>query len=143
MADTFDHDMAYDRAEINRLKGDIHKDDVAKHEAEGSTNKMLSSNSPAKNQNKGYADSRELTDMPLTKDMTSEGGSHGSWMSKHATQRFSSPLKEQGYNARLDDALGAKHGHSTHQSLTDRRDESEAMEKHLRHHKFSGDNNMR
>ena len=52
---------------------------------------MLASNSPAKNQNKGYADSRELTDMPLTKDMT--GGRGMSWMSKHATQRFSSPVK--------------------------------------------------
>ena len=107
----------------------------------GGAGKMLASNSPAKNQNKGYADSRELTDMPLTKDMT--GGRGGSWMSKHATQGFSSPLKEQGYNARLDDALGAKHGHSVHQSLTDRRDESEGMEKHLGHHKFSGDKNMR
>ena len=135
MADTFDHKMAYDRAEIDRLKHDIHEDDLAKHAAAGSSNKMLGSNSPAK-------ESRELADMPLTKDMTSEGGRHGSWMSKHATQRFSSPLKEQGYNARLDDALGAKHGHSVHQSLTDRRDESEGMERHLGHHKFSGDNNM-
>ena len=53
--------------------------------------KMLSNASPAKNQNKGYADSRELTDMPLTKDMT--GGRGMSWMSKHATKGFGSPLR--------------------------------------------------
>ena len=137
MAD-YDKDMAEERIQIRDDKQKIYEDDKEKRD---SSNKMLASNSPAKNQNKGYADSRELTDMPLTKDMT--GGRGMSWMSKHATQRFSSPLKEQGYNARLDDALGAKHGHSVHQSLTDRRDESEGMEKHLGHHKFSGDKNMR
>ena len=137
MAD-YDKDMAEERIQIRDDKQKIYEDDKEKRD---SSNKMLASNSPAKNQNKGYADSRELTDMPLTKDMT--GGRGMSWMSKHATQRFSSPLKEQGYNARLDDALGAKHGHSVHQSLTDRRDESEGMEKHLGHHKFAGDNNMR
>tara|TARA_Y100000748_G_scaffold302062_1_gene303508 strand:- start:4279 stop:4701 length:423 start_codon:yes stop_codon:yes gene_type:complete len=139
MAD-YDKDMAEERIQISDDENKIFEDDKKKREAAGSSSRMLASNSPAKNQNKGYADSRELTDMPLTKDMT--GGRHGSWMSKHATQRFSSPLKEQGYNARLDDALGAKHGHSVHQSLTDRRDESEAMERHLGHHKFSGDKNM-
>ena len=62
-----------------------------RHDHNMAAGKMLASNSPAKNQNKGYADSRELTDMPLTKDMT--GGRGVSWMSKHATQRFSSPVK--------------------------------------------------
>lgn len=57
----------------------------------GGAGKMLSNASPAKNQNKGYADSRELTDMPLTKDMT--GGRGMSWMSKHATKGFGSPLR--------------------------------------------------
>ncbi len=140
MAD-YDKDMAEERIQIRDDKQKIYEDDKEKREADGSSNRMLASNSPAKNQNKGYADSRELTDMPLTKDMT--GGRGMSWMSKHATQRFSSPVKQQGYNARLDDALGAKHGHSVHQSLTDRRDESEGMEKHFGHHKFSGDKNMR
>jgi hypothetical protein len=35
--------------------------------------------------------------------------------------------KKQGYKARLDDALGAKHGKKK-QSMKSRRDESEAME---------------
>tara|TARA_R100000664_G_C2672314_1_gene83827 strand:- start:71 stop:553 length:483 start_codon:yes stop_codon:yes gene_type:complete len=71
-------------ARFNYLKNERHDHNMA-------ASKMLASNSPAKNQNKGYADSRELTDMPLTKDMT--GGRGVSWMSKHATQRFSSPVK--------------------------------------------------
>ena len=62
-----------------------------RHDHNMAAGKMLSNASPAKNQNKGYADSRELTDMPLTKDMT--GGRGTSWMSKHATQRFSAPTK--------------------------------------------------
>lgn len=44
---------------------------------------------------------------------------------------------KQGYNARLDDSLGAKHG-SKSQSEKDRRDESEAMEKKDSKPKFSG-----
>ena len=71
-------------ARFDYLKNERHDHNMA-------AGKMLASNSPAKNQNKGYADSRELTDMPLTKDMT--GGRGVSWMSKHATQRFSSPVK--------------------------------------------------
>ena len=177
MAD-YDKDMAEERIQIRDDKKKIFEDDEKKREAEGSSNRMLASNSPAKNQNKGYADSRELTDMPLTKDMT--GGRGVSWMSKHATQRFSSPvkahlsdaqerklpselqaamhynkdekdgsmakmvspLKDQGYNDRLDDALGGKHGHKS-QSLSDRRHESEGMERHFGHHKFAGDKNMK
>lgn len=145
MAD-YDKDMAEERIQIDNDEQKIFEDDKKKRESEGSSNKMLASNSPAKNQNKGYADSRELTDMPLTKDMT--GGRGTSWMSKHATQRFSapikmvSPLKDQGYNDRLDDALGGKHGHKS-QSLVDRRHESEGMERHLGHHKFASDKNMK
>ena len=39
-------------------------------------------------------------------------------------------MKHQGYNARLDDSLGSKHGKKS-QSLKSRRDESEAMSKKL------------
>ena len=51
-------------------------------------------------------------------------------------------MKKQGYNARLDDALGAKHGKKK-QSLKDRRDESEAMKKKEHKRKFSGDKRMK
>ena len=75
----------------------------------GGAGKMLSNASPAKNQNKGYADSRELTDMPLTKDMT--GGRGTSWMSKHATQRFSAPTKMVSPLNKYDDVvLGGNKG---------------------------------
>ena len=43
----------------------------------------------------------------------------------------------QGYNARLDDSLGAKHG-SKSQSEKARRDESEGMENSMHRRKFSG-----
>lgn len=46
-------------------------------------------------------------------------------------------MKKQGYNARLDDSLGAKHGKKS-QSLKSRRDESEGMEKSMGKRKFSG-----
>ena len=46
-------------------------------------------------------------------------------------------MKKQGYNARLDDSLGAKHGKKK-QSLKSRRDESEGMEKSMKRKKFSG-----
>ena len=45
--------------------------------------------------------------------------------------------KKQGYNARLDDSLGAKHGKKK-QSMKDRRDESEGMEKSMGKRKYSG-----
>ena len=174
----FDAKQAYNTSLTPSAR--LHYLENNRHDHRGA-GKMLSNASPAKNQNKGYADSRELTDMPLTKDMTSEGGSHGSWMSKHASQRFSSPLREakpdyidadkdgnktepmkdavkqaeggsmakmvsplkdQGYNNRLDDALGGKHGHKS-QPLVDRRHESEGMERHFGHHKFAGDKNMK
>ena len=37
-------------------------------------------------------------------------------------------MKKQGYNSRLDESLGAKHGKKS-QSFKDRRDESKAMSK--------------
>ena len=42
---------------------------------------------------------------------------------------------KQGYNARLDDSLGAKHGKKS-QSMKSRRDESEGMEKSMGKRKF-------
>ena len=44
---------------------------------------------------------------------------------------------KQGYNARLDDSMGSRSG-SKSQSLKDRRDESEGMEKSRGKRKFSG-----
>ena len=46
-------------------------------------------------------------------------------------------MKKQGYNARLDDSLGAKNGKKK-QSMKSRRDESEGMEKKMKNKKFSG-----
>ena len=46
-------------------------------------------------------------------------------------------MKKQGYNARLDDSLGAKNGKKK-QSMKSRRDESEGMEKKMGKKKFSG-----
>ncbi len=57
----------------------------------------------------------------------------GTFMSKHSG---SAPFKHQGYNSRLDDSLGSKHG-SKNQSMKSRRNESEAMEHHFGHKKFS------
>ncbi len=45
--------------------------------------------------------------------------------------------KSQGYNARLDESLGARNGKKK-QSLKDRRHESEGMEKALGKAKFAG-----
>ena len=50
-------------------------------------------------------------------------------------------MKKQGYNARLDESLGMKHGKKT-QSLKDRRDESKAMSKKLYGHAYGGDHSM-
>jgi len=45
---------------------------------------------------------------------------------------------KQGYNARLDESLGAKNGKKS-QSLKDRRDESKAMSKKDYGHAYGGD----
>ena len=50
-------------------------------------------------------------------------------------------MKKQGYNARLDDSLGAKNGKKK-QSLKSRRDESKAMSKKDYGHAYGGDHNM-
>ena len=47
----------------------------------------------------------------------------------------------QGYNARLDESLGAKHGKKS-QSFKDRRDESKAMSKKMYGHAYGGDRSM-
>ena len=53
------------------------------------------------------------------------------------TKKSPTKMKKQGYNARLDDSLGAKHGKKK-QSMKSRRDESEGMEKSMKRRKFSG-----
>ena len=50
-------------------------------------------------------------------------------------------MKKQGYDARLDDHLGAAHGHKS-QSMAARRHESEGMERAQGKRKFSGDKQM-
>ena len=49
--------------------------------------------------------------------------------------------KRQGYNARLDESLGARHGKKK-QSFKDRRDESKGMMKRYGKHPYSADSNM-
>jgi hypothetical protein len=48
---------------------------------------------------------------------------------------------KQGYNARLADALGMKHGKKK-QSMKAREHESEGMEKEMGNRKYSGDKSM-
>lgn len=51
---------------------------------------------------------------------------------------------QQGYNARLDESLSAKHGKesSKTQSFASRRHESEAMSERIYGHKYGGDHSM-
>ena len=51
-------------------------------------------------------------------------------------------MKKQGYNARLDDSMGAKNGKKK-QSMKSRRDESEGTEKSMGKRKFAGDKAMK
>ena len=51
-------------------------------------------------------------------------------------------MKKQGYNARLDDSMGAKNGKKK-QSMKSRRDESEGMEESMGKRKFAGDKAMK
>lgn len=48
---------------------------------------------------------------------------------------------KQGYNARLDESLGAKHGKKS-QSMKSRRNESKAMSKKDYGHAYGGDHSM-
>jgi hypothetical protein len=48
---------------------------------------------------------------------------------------------KQGYNARLDDSLGARNGKKG-QSMKSRRNESEGMSKSMGKRKYSGDKSM-
>ena len=50
--------------------------------------------------------------------------------------------KKQGYNARLDESLGAKHPGKHKQSLKSRRHESEAMEEKIYGHKYGSNKGM-
>ena len=50
-------------------------------------------------------------------------------------------MKKQGYNARLDESLGAKHGKKS-QSYAARRHESEGEEGKIYGHKYGSDGNM-
>ena len=50
---------------------------------------------------------------------------------------------KQGYDARLDESLGAKHPGPKHQSLKDRRNESKAMSKKDYGHAYGGDHGMK
>ena len=49
----------------------------------------------------------------------------------------------QGYNARLDESLGAKHKGPHKQSEEDRRNESKAMSKKIYKHAYGGDHGMK
>lgn len=54
-------------------------------------------------------------------------------------------MEHQGYNDRLDEHLGRRHAHrhgKYHQTLKDRRHESEAMEKHYHEKKYAADPHM-
>tara|TARA_R100000963_G_C4623359_1_gene90248 strand:- start:21 stop:221 length:201 start_codon:yes stop_codon:yes gene_type:complete len=51
-------------------------------------------------------------------------------------------MSKQGYNARLDESLGAKHPGEHKQSLKSRRHESESMEIEYHGHKFGSDAEM-
>ncbi len=48
---------------------------------------------------------------------------------------------KQGYNARLDESLGARHGKKS-QSFKSRRDESKAMSKKMYKHAYGADKSM-
>jgi len=111
----YDKDMMHERELIYDAKKAIHRIDQQKHH-HGHGPHMES-----KKQQKHNL----LYDNPID--------NRGTFMSKHSG---SAPFKHQGYNSRLDDSLGSKHG-SKNQSMKSRRDESEAMEHHFGHNKFS------
>ena len=50
-------------------------------------------------------------------------------------------MKKQGYNSRLDESLGAKHGKKS-QSMKSRRDESKVMAKKMTGRSYSGNQGM-
>ena len=51
-------------------------------------------------------------------------------------------MKNQGYNARLDESLGMKHKGSHKQSMKSRRDESKGMSKSKYGHAYMGNHSM-
>ena len=50
-------------------------------------------------------------------------------------------MAHQGYNARLDDSMGARNGKKT-QSMKSRRDESKSMSKKMYGHAYGADKSM-
>jgi|TARA_R110000824_G_scaffold287520_1_gene475605 hypothetical protein len=56
--------------------------------------------------------------------------------------KFKKKKMAQGYNSRLDDSLGARHGKKS-QSLKSRRNESKAMSKKSSGHAYGGDHHMK
>ena len=58
-----------------------------------------------------------------------------------ATMKAGGRAKKQGYNARLDESLGARHGKKS-QSLKSRRKESEGMEKAMGRRKYAAVKSM-
>jgi|TARA_R110001606_G_scaffold397459_1_gene573936 hypothetical protein len=50
-------------------------------------------------------------------------------------------MKNQGYNSRLDESLGSRHGKKS-QSMHSRRDESKAMSKKMYGHAYGADRGM-
>jgi hypothetical protein len=66
-----------------------------------------------------------------------KGAGSGPTAKQKARSKTPTKMKKQGYNARLDDSLGAKNGKKK-QSMKSRRDESEGMEKSKGNKKFSG-----
>tara|TARA_R110000803_G_scaffold150174_1_gene215589 strand:+ start:1660 stop:2493 length:834 start_codon:yes stop_codon:yes gene_type:complete len=66
-----------------------------------------------------------------------KGAGSGPTAKQKARSKTPTKMKKQGYNARLDDSLGAKNGKKK-QSMKSRRDESEGMEESKGNKKFSG-----
>lgn len=66
-------------------------------------------------------------------------------VSNFITETYTEELEEkQGYDARLDDTLGAKHGHEDdEQTMADRRRESEGAEEAAGKHKYASDKQMK
>tara|TARA_R110000824_G_scaffold168236_2_gene345268 strand:+ start:332 stop:1342 length:1011 start_codon:yes stop_codon:yes gene_type:complete len=87
----------------------------------------------------------------LTEERTGSGIDHGGDDDEEAKEETEGKAdskreeegldEEQGYNARLDDTLGAKHGKKS-QSEKDREHESEGEEEALGHHKYASDKQM-
>ena len=114
----------------------LHYLENARHDADSAAYMRGKSKGPHMESNK-QEKSNLLSDNPIASRAS------GSWMSRHSQSYMpsSSPLQQQGYNDRLDETLGAKDGKNS-QSLKDRRDESEGMEKSEGKGAYSSDSKM-